>query len=345
MRLPCQIVVLVTLASLLVACGGSSGGGSAVPPGPVAIYQVDARTMDGVGIWRPDDGVIDGDAAPTSVIGGATNAVIDGSYGVHHDSRGDTLIVGDINTATIRFWDGVSALDGDAAPTRVLTGASTQITSDNAYEVYVDETRDLLYVAYSDGVFVFANAATIDGDVAPVRTITGATTGLVTADRDKRLFVDEVNDRLYVVDGDTATVLVWDAASTVDGDTAPSRTIVGGNTGFNFPWGIAVDVGRDILYVADESADAVFIFDGASSLDGDVAPDRILMGATSTLAGPAGIDVDPISNRLYVSHYPSDAAISIWDDASTVDGDVAPTRSLTGASTGIDSTADVDVSR
>lgn len=344
MRTIPAFLVTSLLVSTLAACGGS-GGGSVPPPGPATIFQVDANSDDAVGIWRPDDGVIDGDTAPTSAIGGMTNAVISGAYGVHRDSRGDTLIVGDTATATIRFWDGVSALDGDAAPTRVLTGASTLITTGNAYEIYVDEVRDLLYVAYNNGVFVFANAATIDGDVAPVRHITGAATGLVTGNRDKRLFVDETNDRLYVLEADVPAVFVWDLASTVDGDTAPTRTVSGMNTGFSFPWGIAVDVGRNILYVADESADAVFIFDAANTLDGDVAPNRTLTGPGSTVTSPAGIDVDPVTNRLYVSHFPASAAISIWDDAATVNGAIAPTRSLTGASTGIDSTADVDVSR
>lgn len=351
-------LLLASLLLSLAACGGGGGGGGGTtdggeeptpptPPTPVAIYQVDADSGPGIaGIYRPDDGIIDGNVAATSTIGGVANAGFEQAFGVHHDSRGDTMIIGCLNIAAILFFDGVAALDGDVGPTRFLGGASTLITLNNAYETYVDETRDLLYVAYLDGVLVFENAATINGDVAPVRHITGGNTGLVTGNRDKRLFIDETNDRLYVAEGDSASVLVWDNASTVDGDTAPNRTVAGNNTGFNFPWGIAVDVARDILYVADESANSIFVFDGAAALTGNVAPSRTITGATSTVEGPAGIDVDPELDRLYVSHFPTaGAAIGIWDNASTVNGDVAPTRSLGGNNTPIDSTADVDVSR
>jgi len=339
--MPLKTLKRWTWTGLLVlgACGGGGGGNN--NDGPATLFVSDVGT-DLVSIWRPVDGV-DGDVAPDSVIGGLANSGIDQPYGIFYDPRGDTLIVGDTNSDSVKFFDAVSALDGDVAPTRTLKGPATLLVGGNGYEVFVDTTRDLLYLAVSGGVFVYANASTIDGDVAPVRTITGVATGF-SGNRDMRLFVDAAHDRLYVLDSDNAALMVYDAASTVDGNAAPDRVLTGGNTLFNFPWGIDVDVGRDILYVADESNDEVYVFDNASTVDGDLAPDRVLSGAATTLSGPADIEVDPATDRLYVTNS-NPAAVLIWDGASTVDGEVAPNRSITGVATDLDAPKDLALPR
>ncbi|MHC4410309.1 MAG: NHL repeat-containing protein [Planctomycetota bacterium] len=320
----------------LCACGG---GGSDAPKGPLNLYVSDVGT-DAVAIWRPETGVT-GDVAPTSTIGGLVNTDLNRPYGLHHVGGTDTLLVGDLDNDAIKFFDSVSTLNGDVAPTRTLSGAATLISGANGYEVFVDAARDLLYMAVEGGVLVFANASTIDGDVAPVRNITGGNTGF-SGSRDIRLYVDSVNDRLYLLDGDIATLSVFDNASTVDGNSAPNRVVTGGNTLFNFPWGIAVDVARDIVYVADESNNEIYIFDNASTIDGDIAPNRVLSGVATLLDSPAGIDLDKVTNRLYST---INGGVLVWADASTVDGDVAPSQAILGAATTLSSPADLVVTR
>lgn len=329
------------LVFLAMGCGGG-GGGTLIPLGPATLYVSDVDT-DAALIWRPEDGV-NGNVMADSAIGGPINTQLDRPYGLYYDSRTDTVLVGDLSTAQVKFFDAVSGLDGDVMPTRILGGGLTLIST--AYEVYVDELRDLLYVAYPNGILVFANAGTIDGNVAPLHNITGPATGLMTADQDKRLFVDPAHDRLYVTDGSSASVLVFNDASTADGNVAPARTIAGGATGLSFPWGIAVDLTRDILYVADEGADALFVFDGASTVTGNVAPNRTLSGPTSTIDNPRDIDVDGPTDRLYVVNFPAGVGtVSIWEGASGLDGDVAPARAIAGAATGLSAPADVVISR
>ncbi len=334
------------IVDVAVTTAGGTGtlAGSFTYAGLATIMVVD-NGINAVVIWRPDDDV-DGNEAPDSTIGGVVNTQFADALGLDHDSRTDTLVVGDTDNEAVKFFDGVTSLDGDVAPTRTLVGAATLL--DHTYDVVVDEVRNVLYASYRTGavggVLAFANASTIDGNVAPVRNITGF------GNHDKRIFVDAINDRLYVADSDSVppSLKVYDNASTVTGDVAPDRTVSGASTNFVFPWGIAVDIGRDILYLSDESGHAIHIFDNASTIDGNIAPSRTVTGATSTLDSPSDIAVDPVTDTLYVTNYSMGVfpgSLSVWENASTVDGDVAPSRAIEGAATTLEGPKDVVVAR
>lgn len=349
------ILALSALSLVLAGCGGGGSSSSTPttpsPPGPLTLVVADGHPNASIGIWRPDGAAVDGDVSPDAELTGAMTQFAE-VFGIHIDSRTNTLIVGDVGPnpssarSAIWFFAGLQTLDGNTAPTRTLEGAAT-LLGQNTYDVFVDETRDLLYVANDTGILVYANAGTVDGNVAPARHITGPDTQLQGTDADRRLFVDAANDRLYILVAANQALYVWDNASTINGNVAPHRTLAGASTGFMYPWGMVVDVGRDLLYISDESADAIFIYDNASTVNGNVAPTRTISGATSTVRSPSGIDLDPVLDRLYVSNHIAgpDSSCAIWDNASTRDGDTAPTRTVTGANTNIDGTGDIALTR
>lgn len=272
-----------------------------------------------------------GNVAPAqNIVGGMTSMVE--PCDIAYDNERDIIYTADWNSGVLAF-DNASNPMGNVAPTRIIDGALTGFT--NICGIEIDELNDRLYVAGAHGISVYNIASTVNGNVAPDRLITGAATLLPSAG-ELRPFLDTRNDRLYIASPSSVSpsILVFNSASTIDGNVAPNRVITGANTTFNYPWGISVDVPRDKLYVGDSSNNAIFVFDNASAVTGNVAPNRTVSGGTTGLTGGelADIYVDPIRNMIYAVLRTANQ-ISVWDSASTIDGDIAPDRAITGANT------------
>jgi hypothetical protein len=77
---------------------------------------------------------------------------------------------------------------------------------------------------------------TANGDIAPTRTISGASTGL---DFPTGLALDLTNNELFVANPNANSITVY--SRTANGDIAPTRTISGASTGLNTPTGLALD--------------------------------------------------------------------------------------------------------
>ena len=93
-----------------------------------------------------------------------------------------------------------------------------------------------------DSVTVYAAGA--NGNVAPVRTISGSATNL---DDPEGIALDS-DLNTYVVNAHNNSVTVFAAGA--NGDATPIQTISGSETGLNDPGGIALDSQRNI-YVAN----------------------------------------------------------------------------------------------
>ena len=169
-----------------------------------------------------------------------------------------------------------------------------------------------IFVANAAGssIVVFDNNA--NGDVAPIRTISGDNTQLAYP---TDIYV--YNGELYVSDLDNNTVAVF--LENDDGDVAPQRVLNVPN-----PEAITIDSGE--LFVASD--DSIRVFDISDTQDTE--PKRVIYGNSTLLDVPGGIDVQ--NGELFVANIFGDS-ITIYP--SNADGDVAPIRIIAGESTGL----------
>lgn len=273
-----------------------------------------------------DAGSINGNIYPnTRLSGGALNY----PWRPQLDKASDRLYVSDEGN-DIFIFNNASTLSALAAPARTISGANT--TFNNPTGMFLDTVNDRLYVAnfYGASVLVFNNASTINGNVAPSRTISGAKT---TFQNPIDVWVDTARDILYVYERGSKSLLAFDNASTVNGNVAPSRTISGSNTGFNFPGAIWYDSSNDRLYLTDQIVPAIYVFDNASTINGNIAPDRTITGSNTTFSDPIGLWLDSANDRLYVADAGA-SQVLVFDSASTINGNVAPSRTIIGSNTG-----------
>jgi len=131
---------------------------------------------------------------------------------------------------------------------------------------------------------------------------------------------------VYVANSAGASVTVYAPAAV--GNSAPSRTIAGSNTGFNSPETVFADTVNNELYVADFFGQAIRVF--PLNANGNVAPTRTLIqGPNSGLLQPRDMIVDTVHNELIV--------VSVNDSirvfSRTASGDAVPLRVISGANT------------
>jgi hypothetical protein len=173
----------------------------------------------------------------------------------------------------------------------------------------------------------FDNAFTANDDATPAATISGANT---TLNSPSFMTLDAAADRLYVANTGDLSVVIFDGVSTKTGtvNIAPTRTIAGVQTGLLQPTDVALDKGRDMLYVADDIDIFVFNSASAAATNGNVPFARDISPGFAVSA----IFIDATNNRLYAADQAADA-IAIFDNASTLNGTVNPTRVIQGLAT------------
>lgn len=189
--------------------------------------------------------------------------------------------------------------------------------------IALDAAGDRLYVAVNSHVLVFNQISTANGNVSPARSISS---GLVFSEY---LALDTTNDVLYVGDG-IHGVGAYAGASGLNGPATAARTLAENipDLANQFMYGIAVDVGRDMLYVANldssKVTNTINVFT-ASTANSSTTPDRtISLPYSSTIR----IFLDAANDRLYVAG-PA-GGISVYDSAHSLSGPVASaTRTIT----------------
>jgi len=137
---------------------------------------------------------------------------------------------------------------------------------------------------------------------------------------------------LFVSGGSANAVLSYNNASGVSGGVAPNRTLSGAATSLNAPRGIAVDLARNQLYIANSAGNSILIYAGARAANGDSAPTRVISGGATTLSAPSRLYLDIAADRLYVANTGANS-ILVFDNASTRNGAAVPSRSIAGAAT------------
>ncbi len=297
-------------------------GGSSTPMNLyISDYSNEILVFDNAGSAQ-------GNMFPDRNISGS-NTLLSGPEGIWLDKATDRLYVANQQANSIDIFENAGTANGNIAPLRTISGASTGLSLPSG--LWYDSASDTLYVSNQVGnsIEAFADVSTLNGNVAPSRTISGSNT---TLQDPISLWYDATSDELYVASVNNASIDIFDHASTLSGNIAPSRTISGSSTTFVNPIALWLDNASDQLYVADYSNDSVDVFDNASTAHGNIAPSRILAGTNTTLSGLWTIWLDASNNRLYVSNS-GGPSVLVFDGADTLNGNVAPSRTIAGANT------------
>ena len=317
------LLLTIGLASVLAAC--SPGPQTPAPEGAGTMYLFD---NDGVHAYT-DVGAVGGDRAPdrSFTLAGIAAYVYDMTMNGAADVAFLTIAAsaGDL---VLRLED-VSTRTGVVSDYVVFDDLGRGWPSSVAYDPGTDE----LYVWFGGALHVYENATTAAAGAAPARVMAGASLGSFGTSDDVRIVLDTAADRLFV-SRPAGQVAVFDDASTLDGDRAPDRvvTISTPNPRGWYVWGLAYDTGRDLLYVASQNTrQAIFVIADASTADGAVPAVRTIGGSVHPVYEPSMIEFDDARDRLLVVR--SEAGyegFSLFLEASTVDGDVAPDQVIAG---------------
>lgn len=182
--------------------------------------------------------------------------------------------------------------------------------------------QDEIFVTNSNSNAVTVHALSAAGNVAPLRVLTGAATGLASP---SGIGVDLVNDEILVVNKALPySVTVY--PRTASGNVAPLRVLSGPLTNLNDPRGIAVDPVNGEIAVANRAGFSVTVF--ARTASGNAAPLRTLQ--TSGFSNPWGVLIDVENNEIAVAN--NGDLLSVY--ARGGNGNVAPLRTISGSNTG-----------
>lgn len=129
--------------------------------------------------------------------------------------------------------------------------------------------------------------------------------------------------QLYV--STPTSILHFSGAETQNGNVSPANTINGSATQLSTPQHLLVDTAANRLYVANQGGSSILIFDNVSTLNGNVAPTRVISGNTTRLSAPVDVALDTTNNLLYVA---DGTSILVFSPASTVSGNTPPVRDI-----------------
>jgi 6-phosphogluconolactonase (cycloisomerase 2 family) len=230
------------------------------------------------------------------------------------------------NSNTLLRFDNAFTANGNVTPAATIVGTNTTFNFPNF--MTLDTANDSLYIADTNdlSVVIYDGISTKNGNVAPSRIIAGVATNLLSP---TDVSLDKTRNLLYVADD--LFIHVYASASTVNGNQAPARDLT---VPFQLS-GIFIDGANDRLYVADTSGNQVAVYDHASTLaSGLITANRAIQGPTNNhLSGPVSVQLDG-AGRLVVSNS-TGPSITIYPNAATADGDIAPVAEIKGANTGL----------
>jgi len=300
----------------------------------VATGKLYVSNSGGGSILRFDNAfTANGDASPAATISGA-NTTLNGPSFMTLDAAADRLYVANTGDLSVVIFDGVSTKTGivNIAPTRTIAGVQTGLLQPS--DVALDKGRDMLYVADDIDIFVFnsASSAATNGNVAFARDISP---GFAVS----AIFLDATSNRLFVADQAGDAVAIFDNASTLNGNVTPTRVVQGAATHLAVPSGVSVDgVGRLVVTNVGNGTTippSITIYANAAIADGNIPPVAEITGSNTGMSTPDQIAVDRTGTGTLYNADPGDARIAVFGSLSTANGNISPTRSIKGPSTGM----------
>ena len=137
-----------------------------------------------------------------------------------------------------------------------------------------------------------------NGDVAPLRTITGPATQL---NWPAAMYMDAERGDVYVANDMGESILVFRA--TDNGNVAPSRVIKGPKTGLKNPTGVFVDTKHNEVWASNMGNHSATVY--ALNANGDVAPLRTIRSAAQgsvalSIGNPGAVTYDTKREEILV---------------------------------------------
>jgi hypothetical protein len=208
-----------------------------------------------------------GNTPPIRTIQGSLT-LLNSPEGVAVDNTNQEIVVSNDGRLSILVFDRLA--DGNIAPLREIFGDQTGITKPQG--IVVDPVHDEIVLSdegapdavppIPPALLVFDRTA--DGNVAPIRTITGPTTGLL---RPRQLQLDTERDELVLADRGLTQEFIFDTPGFIavwnrsdGGDIAPKRTIQGPQSQLTSPRAVYVDMFNNEIGVGDTTSHSIMVY-------------------------------------------------------------------------------------
>jgi hypothetical protein len=320
--------------SLYVSQTGS--GGLVQVFGPSATYETVTVTAAASGAANAVASLtltpaVTGNVAPLhSLVTAQLGSAAGSNRGIAFDASGNMYISYDNAGLGTDFVDVYAPpfVSGTPSPTRSIGGLNTELVS--PWGITVDGSG-VLYVANRDeygssptpNITEYASGA--NGNVAPIRTIGGANTGI---NQPMAVAISPVNGDVGVVNYSASScmpdnkTLVFPTGT--NGNVAPTRDIV---TGCSALFSIAYDQ-NGVIYEGNNNSNAVNVYGPTATSETQA---QYITGSNTQITAPYGVAVDA-SGYLYVI---SSSGSSILVFAPGAIGNVAPIETIAGGNTGL----------
>ncbi len=287
-----------------------------------------------------------------------TQAGMNTPNGLAYDDTNNRLFVAQgtsTTSARVTVYDVTAITDGEdainvlgQASFTVSTAATTQEGLNLPMGMDYDATNSRLFVVNNGAnrVTVY-NVATIEDGEAATNVLgqtnfTAATAATTQAGLNvpHDALYDSANNRLFVSDGTSNRVVVYNVAAITDGESAvnvlgqttfTASTAATTQIGMNAPRGLAYDDAGQILYVVQTTANRVTAYDVTAITDGENAVSVLgqttftTSTAATTQAGmnaPIGALLDDANDVLYVAQTTGNR-VTLYDVVAITNGESA----------------------
>jgi DNA-binding beta-propeller fold protein YncE len=257
-----------------------------------------------------------GSVASKTLLNAGPDSGMYGPRDLELDAAG-TLYVASENDGSVVMYEQAEQASGMVTPSRRLAGASTGVVAPIA--LAIDRSSDELYVVNSGSIGsvdtrirVFAKGSTLDGEVAPARTIEPEVEGFAP------IGLTFAGGALYAVTQTTnsTAVLVFEDVASADGLVAPSRTV----THPDFGSAAAVHVTAEGKLVVVDEAASVFVFNA-----GEAEPSLVFeIEGASALNAAHGLE----NGALLFSDRSQNRVFALDEGLPTAAGPIAPSRTI-----------------
>lgn len=277
---------------------------------------------------------MNGNTEPLSLLGGPVNSGMLDATALSYDASEKTVLVSDFYGQKIHVFPADAR--HDTAPIRAFSNA------------FVGQPRNAVRASGHDEyivlnhAFLFAFARTSNGNATALRMTTYEPSVITNA---SGLVYLPASDEVAIGDYEAlpdnqyrGEVLFF--PRTISGAPVPSRHIVGPLTQLgSFVHSIAVDLVHGELFVLVSDPDSrsrIVVF--PIGANGNVAPLRVIGGDNTLMTNAGGIDYyAPRDELLVASGAYNSSATRVLGFARTAQGNVAPSRNISGSSTGVNS--------